>query len=127
MRSRKILLLTIFLVLIKSMLFAQSVTGVVTDPDGKKLQSVSVTVPGTSVGTATDLNGNYKITVPANATELMFSIVGYQSQTVAVGGRNEVNVTLQLDYGALADVVVVGYGTQRKRDVTGHDQYGKGR
>jgi TonB-linked SusC/RagA family outer membrane protein len=101
------------------MLFAQAVTGVVTDQDGKKLQSVSVTVPGTSVGTTTDLNGNYKITVPANATELQFSIVGYQPQTVAVSGRNEVNVTLQLTTGALADVVVVGYGTQRKRDVTG--------
>ena len=120
MRLKKGLPLAIIFTFCASMLFAQTVvTGIVTDQDGKKLQSVSVTVPKTSIGTSTDINGNYKITIPAGATQLEFSIVGYQKQTVNIAGKTEVNVTLQLAVSALADVVVVGYGTQRKRDVTG--------
>lgn len=101
-------------------LFAQNVvTGVVTDPDGKGMQSVSVSALNSSVATVTDANGRFSITVPAGVTELEFTNVGFQKQVVNITGKNEINVSLSTSASALTDVVVVGYGTQRKRDVTG--------
>jgi TonB-dependent starch-binding outer membrane protein SusC len=95
-----------------------AVTGRVLDEKGAGLPGVNVVVKGSSTGTQTDPDGRYTITAPDNAT-LVFSFIGYTSQEVAVGGRTTVDVNLAPDATALSEVVVVGYGTQRKTDLTG--------
>jgi len=102
--------------------FAQNrpITGKVTGDDGVSLPGVSVALKGTSVGTTTDVNGAFKLSVPANAV-LVFSSVGYTSKEVAVGAGSVYNVTLITDAKTLNEVVVVsiGYGTAKKTDLTG--------
>ena len=96
-----------------------SLSGKVTDANsGDALPGVSVMIEGTSSGTASDAEGNYALSVPANAT-LVFSFIGYANQSVAVNNRTTINVTLAEDLTQLDEIVVVGYGTQEKRDVTG--------
>lgn len=94
------------------------VTGRVTDSTGAPISGVSVRVKGSNAGTSTDANGSFTITVPDNAT-LIFSSVGYTTQEVAVAGQTTLNITLQAADTPLEQVVVVGYGSQRKIDVTG--------
>lgn len=94
------------------------VSGIVKGPDGSPIPSVTVKVKGSNAATATDANGAYNINVPDGAT-LVFSSVGYQSQEVAVGGRTQVDVTLQIAAKDINEVVVIGYGTASKRDLTG--------
>lgn len=95
------------------------VTGRVTSAEaGDGLAGVSVSVKGSTLGTTTDASGNFGITVPDNAT-LVFSYVGYDSKEVAVGGRTVINVTLALSTKVQEQVVVIGYGTASKRDLTG--------
>ncbi|QHV97055.1 SusC/RagA family TonB-linked outer membrane protein [Spirosoma endbachense] len=95
------------------------VTGKVTDKaTNTGLPGVTVQVKGTNTGTVTDATGTYSIQVTENAT-LVFSSIGFVKSEVSVGGRAEINVTLEEDTKALDEVVVVGYGTQRKSDVTG--------
>ena len=87
---------------------------------GDALPGVSILIKGTTRGTIADENGNFRINVPDNEqTVLVFSLVGYASKEVVVGNQKVVNVTLVPDHKVLEEVVVVGYGTQRKRDVTG--------
>jgi TonB-linked SusC/RagA family outer membrane protein len=95
------------------------VTGKVTGQNNEPLLGVSVTAKGTSVGTSTDAGGNYTLSVPAGSTTLVFSSVGYTSQEVAIGGRATVNVTLAPSRASLDEIVVIGYGTANKRDLTG--------
>ena len=99
--------------------FAQNVTvkGQVKDGAGEPLMAAAVAEVGTSNGVATDLDGNYTITVASNAT-LQFSFMGYNTVTEPVRGRTTINVTLSEDVELLDEVVVVGYGTQRKKLVT---------
>lgn len=97
---------------------ANIVTGRVTNARGEPLAGVSVVVKGAATGTSTDGNGNYSIDVPANST-LVFSYVGFVSKEVMVTGRSSVNVILEESDSALDQVVVVGYGTQRKKDISG--------
>lgn len=96
----------------------QTVTGRMVDEKGQGMPGVTVLEKGTSNGITTSADGNYSLTVGDNAT-LTFSFVGYSSQEVAVGGRSEINVSLALDSKQLSDVVVVGYLTQKREDVTG--------
>jgi TonB-linked SusC/RagA family outer membrane protein len=100
--------------------FAQnvSVTGTVKDKSGEVLIGVSVVQQGTTNGTITDFDGQYSLSVPSNAT-LEFSYVGYVKQTLELQGRNQLNVVLAEDSQLLDEVVVIGYGTQRKEAVTG--------
>ncbi|NNV57576.1 SusC/RagA family TonB-linked outer membrane protein [Limnovirga soli] len=120
MRCTKNLLMVLLLLLCTNFLYAQTVlTGVVTDPDGNKLQSVNVTAPKSGVVSITDATGKFKISVPVGTSELEFSIVGYQTQMVKITGKTDFAITLVSTANALKDVVVVGYGTQRKKDVTG--------
>ncbi|MEM1134829.1 MAG: TonB-dependent receptor [Bacteroidota bacterium] len=94
-------------------------TGIVTSSeDGEALPGVSILIKGTSVGTTTDLNGKYSIQVSQNAI-LQFSYIGYETQEVEVGNRSTLDVTLTVDLSQLEEVVIVGYGTQAKRDLTG--------
>lgn len=120
MRIKFVMALVLFQLLVSSALMAQrTVTGVVTDAAGAKLQSVTVTALKSSAVALTDVNGNFKINVPAVSTQLEFSSVGFQKQTINIADKNEITVVMQTATNSLADVVVVGYGTQRKRDVTG--------
>lgn len=100
--------------------FAQerSVSGKVTSSDeGSGIPGVNILEKGTSKGTVTDADGNFTISVGANAT-LLFSFVGYTSQEVPVGTQTNLDVKLQSDITALSEVVVVGYGTQEKKEIT---------
>ncbi|UHG91524.1 SusC/RagA family TonB-linked outer membrane protein [Spirosoma oryzicola] len=94
------------------------ISGRVIDKNGQGIPGVSVIVKGTSRGTTTNANGEYTLNAANNAT-LVFSFVGYASQEVAVANRSRVNITLQDDVKALSEVVVVGYGTQKRASVTG--------
>jgi TonB-dependent starch-binding outer membrane protein SusC len=100
--------------------FAQDVvTGKVTDAaDGSGIPGVSVAVKGTTRGAQTDANGTYKVNAGSNAT-LVFSFVGYASKEVAVGSKSVVNVSLAADNKSLEEVVVVGYGTQKRKEISG--------
>lgn len=97
----------------------QTVNGVVTDENGEGLPGATVAVKGSSIGTITDIDGTYKLTVPDDAEVLVFSFVGYQSRQVAISGQTEINVSLVIDYTSLQEVVVIGYGEQKKADLTG--------
>ncbi|GAB3976412.1 TonB-dependent receptor [Spirosoma terrae] len=98
----------------------RTVTGkVLSTDDNSPLPGVNVTVKGTSRGTTTDANGTYRISIPNENAILVFSSVGFISQEVAVGNRSTLDVTIQADSRALNEVVVVGYGTQKKSQTTG--------
>ena len=102
------------------MAYAQkTVTGTVKDATGEPMIGVSVVVDGTSIGGVTDLDGNFTIQKVPNSGVLKFSYVGYKEQKVSVAGKNSVNIVLQEDAMGLDEVVVVGYGTMKKKDLTG--------
>ena len=108
------------LLLTASPLFAQTktVTGTVTDAQNEPLIGVSVLIQGTASGTVTDLDGNYSISVmPENVLE--FSYVGMQKQDIRVGLQTVINVVMKDDSQMLAETVVIGYGSAKKRDLTG--------
>ncbi|MEO9004526.1 MAG: SusC/RagA family TonB-linked outer membrane protein, partial [Ginsengibacter sp.] len=97
---------------------ANIVTGQVTNSKGEGLVGVSVTVKGATTGTSTDASGNYSIDVPANGT-LVFSYVGFATKEMPVNGRKTISILLNAESTALSEVVVTGYSTQRKKDITG--------
>ena len=102
-------------------LMAQTVTvkGRVTDDQGSGLPGVSVIVKSTTAGSVTDSDGNYTVNAPNGASTLVFSFIGYVSQEVAIGNRSQINITMLTDVKSLNEVVVVGYGVQKKETVTG--------
>ncbi len=114
------LMLTFSFLMLSALGFAQkTVSGTVVDATGEPVIGASVIVKGTSTGTVTDFDGNFTIqNVPESAT-LVFSYVGFRTQNAAVAGKSQINVTLEEDKQLLDEVVVVGYGVQRKSDVTG--------
>ncbi len=96
------------------------ITGTVTaDKDGLPLTGVSISVKGVTNGTNTDADGKYRITITNEQQALIFSYTGYNTREVEVAGRNSIDIILIADDHSLDDVVVVGYGTQKKRDLTG--------
>jgi len=112
----------ILLLFLSSAVYSQTrvISGKVTDQkDNSPLSAVTVQVKNGTDATQTDATGAYSLQVPSKATALTFSFVGYQDKEVALGSSNEVNVSLSLGSASLADVVVVGYGRQRKSDLTG--------
>jgi len=94
-----------------------NVTGRVIDEGGEPIPGVTVSVPGASTGTATDLDGKYSLSVPEGST-LVFSFIGFVAQTIAIGDRSVIDVTLSEDMASLDEVVVVGYGTQSTRNAS---------
>jgi TonB-linked SusC/RagA family outer membrane protein len=112
------LVLSLVLFTLGFALAQRTITGTVTDSNGEPLIGATVLVKGTATGTVTDINGNFSVNVPADAAALVFSYTGYASQEVTLGVSNVVNVTLEQDAAQLSEVVVVGYGTQSKRNVT---------
>lgn len=97
---------------------AQSVTGTVTSTDGEPLVGVTVIVEGTTKGASTDFDGNYKIDAKRGQT-LQFSYVGFKKEKIKVGDQSVINVTMGEDNSVLDEVIVVGYGTQRRRNIVG--------
>ncbi|WPP53710.1 SusC/RagA family TonB-linked outer membrane protein [Catalinimonas niigatensis] len=98
----------------------KNISGRVTDgEDNTGLPGVNILAKGTSIGTITDVDGNYNLSVPDETTTLIFSSVGYESEEVEINGRTTINMALMPDIQALSEVVVVGYGEQKKVTVTG--------
>lgn len=111
--------LAVFMTAFTAALYAQStVSGTITDETGAALPGVSLLVKGTSTGTSTDNDGKYSLTAPADAT-LVISFIGYATQEVNVGSRSTIDVVLLPDVTALQEVVVTGYTTENRREVTG--------
>ena len=96
----------------------KAVSGIVKDDTGNPLIGVTVTVPGTTKGTTTDANGTYTINAD-NSESLNFSYVGYKPQTIHVNNQSTIDVTMSEDNTSLEEVVVVGYGVQKRRDIVG--------
>jgi TonB-dependent starch-binding outer membrane protein SusC len=97
----------------------QAVTGTVTDSKGEALPGVNVVVKGTTIGTITDAGGKYSINVPGADGVLSFSFIGYNEISIPTAGKSTINISLEASETALEEVVVVGYGSARKRDITG--------
>ena len=98
----------------------RTVAGKVTSSeDGTALPGVSVLVKGTSSGSVTDIDGNYSVTIPDGSGTLIFSFIGLATKEVEVGSQSVVNVDMATDAKQLSEVIVVGYGTQRKEELTG--------
>ncbi|WP_031526077.1 SusC/RagA family TonB-linked outer membrane protein [Dyadobacter crusticola] len=102
------------------------ITGKVTSDDGSGLPGVSVQVKGSTIGTQTDVQGDYAVNVPNSSSILIFSFVGMTSQEIAVGNQSVIDVKLLTDTRNLSEVVVTGFGSQIKRDVTGNIAQVKG-
>ena len=96
----------------------KTISGKIVDDTNSPLPGVSIVLKGSQRGTVTDGNGLYKLEVPDNAT-LIFSYVGYLPQEVVVGNQTSINLTLRPDSKVLEEIVVIGYGTLKKSDLTG--------
>ena len=118
--SRKVWLAALLAVCFAFPALAQkiTVTGTVIDPEGEPLIGASVLVQGESMGTATDIDGRYSISVPSDGT-LVFSYVGYETQDVAVNGQTVIDVKMTENSLVLGEVVAIGYGVVKKSDATG--------
>lgn len=100
--------------------FAQvTVTGMVSDEEGVTLPGVTVIVPGTSIGTITNVEGRFSLQVPDASGQLQFSFVGFQTVTIPLDGKKTLNVILKAETEELSEVLVVGYSTQKKSTLTG--------
>jgi len=96
-----------------------TITGTVTDDTGGSLPGVNVVVKGTNIGVVADVNGKYSITIPGRDAVLVFSFIGFATQEFAVGDRTNISVTLSEGVAQIEEVVVVGFGTQKKVNLTG--------
>ncbi|MCS2698271.1 carboxypeptidase-like regulatory domain-containing protein [Phocaeicola dorei] len=105
--------------MVQSVQQGRTVTGKIIDDTGEPLIGVSVLVKGTTVGTITDFDGNYSLEVPSGKNILVISYIGYKTQDITVGKSNQLNIKMEADTQALDEVVVVGYGVMKKRDLTG--------
>jgi len=114
--------LSILLVVLSQSLFAQekTITGKITDSkDGSPAPGVTVTAKGTGTGTQTRSDGTYTLSVPNSTTTLVVSSVGYATQEVSIAGKTSLDVSLVASATSLNEIVVVGYGTSRRKDLTG--------
>ena len=116
----KVCLLALFVIFTGAQMYAQKVTGVVVDETNSPLPGVNVVVKGTTNGVITDYDGKYSIT-PANIQKdvLLFSFIGMETKEVTINGEKVINVQLKSSTQQIDEVVAVGYGTMKKRDVTG--------
>ena len=117
---QKAVLLTFLALLSTTMLFAQTrIQGTINDATGNPLIGVNVIEKGTTNGTITNLDGNFTLTVKPTGSVLVLSYIGFQTQEIIVGNRKELTIVLIEDTRSLQELVVVGYGTQAKKDITG--------
>ena len=110
-------LMTVAAFLCLGLLQAQEVTGTVSDASGP-LPGASVVIKGTTTGTQTDFDGNYTINVDGDSAILVFSYIGYKTSEIAVAGQTNISLTLEEDAQALEEVVITGYGSQQKKEIT---------
>ena len=103
----------------RNLLQQKRVTGIITDRSGSPLPGVNVRAAGTAIGVISGGDGRYSIDVPSDAKALVFSFVGMETSEIAIGNQTEINITMAESSIGLEEVVVVGYGTQRKSDITG--------
>src|SRR4030095_534345 len=121
MHMRKQLLLLSGFVMLSIIALAQhTITGKVTDDKGNPVPNASVIVKGTTTGTTSKADGSFSLNVSANARALIFSAVDMTTTEVVIGSNNDVTVSLKSEDKTLTEVVVTGYGTQRKKEVTGN-------
>ncbi|MDR0845492.1 MAG: carboxypeptidase-like regulatory domain-containing protein, partial [Tannerella sp.] len=125
MKKTKIMRVTFLLFLcnlvaMQAAIFAQGtvVSGLVTDETGESLPGVNISIKGTTTGVISDINGNYSISVPGRDATLVFSYIGYATQEVAVKDQRTINVRLNEDSQQIEEVVVIGYGTVKKSNLT---------
>lgn len=98
----------------------QQITGVITDGTTREpLAGVTIQIQGTMIGAISQVNGSYSVNLPEGSNTLIFSFVGYETQEILVGGRSVIDVVMVEAVTALDEIVVIGYGTQRRKDVTG--------
>ncbi|WP_226332637.1 SusC/RagA family TonB-linked outer membrane protein [Echinicola marina] len=118
---KKVTMMILFVICAKFSFAQSNITGkVISGEDEQPIPGVTVLVKGTANGTVTDLDGNYSISVPdASTSELSFSFVGYITKSVAINNQSQINITLEPDVAQLDEVVVVGYGETKKKDLTG--------
>ncbi|MCX2742746.1 TonB-dependent receptor [Mangrovivirga sp. M17] len=116
--KRTLLIQLLFMLLAVSSYAQQTVSGTVTDSDGFPIPGVNVLEKGTNNGTVTDIEGKYSLTVPSDAV-LTYTYIGFNSQEVPVQSRSTIDITMMEDITALNEVVVVGYGTSTKKELTG--------
>ncbi len=117
---KKILLIIAMLAITTVSVVAQQIKGTIKDKsDGTPLVGASVVAKGTTTGSVTDANGAFEFTLPNGATTLVVSFVGYVNQEIPINGQSVLGVTMESDANILGDVVVVGYGTQSKKELTG--------
>ena len=120
MKIRNIILSICFF-LFQLVLFAQdgiTVTGIISDTNGEPLPGASIVLKGTTTGTQTDFDGNYTLNGVEEDATLVVSYIGFTSQEIAVNGQASINVTLSEDAQALDEVVVIGYGEMKSKDLT---------
>jgi TonB-linked SusC/RagA family outer membrane protein len=113
------LILTLVLFVMGFALAQRTVVGSVTDQNGEALIGATVLVKGTTTGTVTDIDGKYSVIVPAGANTIVFSYTGYETKEMELGASNVLNVAMDESSIGLEEIVVVGYGTQQKRAITG--------
>ncbi len=118
---KNLLSITLLQMCLISIAFAQEidVSGTIKDENSEPLPGVNVVVEGTTTGTVTDMNGQYTITVPGSESHLVFSSIGYVTENILVGGQSVIDLALIPDITALDEIVVVGYGIQKRSSVTG--------
>jgi hypothetical protein len=116
---QKITLFFLMFTLVSATAFAKEIKGKVVDETGSGLPGVTISEKGTTNGGITDNNGQFTVNVKGDASVLVFSFVGYTSLEEVVGSRSIINVTLNPDISSLSEVIVVGYGVQKKETITG--------
>ena len=99
--------------------WVKPITGTVVDENSEPMPGVNILVKNTTTGTVTDIDGKYRLNAPDEATILVFSSIGYTTEEVNIGGQSIINLEMLPNIQALSEVVVVGYGTQQKQDITG--------
>ncbi|MCD7926724.1 MAG: TonB-dependent receptor [Bacteroides sp.] len=104
---------------IQAVMQARAIKGQILDETGESMIGVSVLVKGTTVGTVTDFDGNYTLEVPGGKGVLEISYIGYKTKEITIGNNSQINIKMEPDTQALDEVVVIGYGTVKKRDLTG--------
>ena len=117
--AKKLLLALLCLGVAWSLSAQTTITGVVTDETGEPLIGAGVMVEGTQIGTITGIDGDYSLTVPADAVNLVFSYIGFSNQVVPIEGRTKIDIVMTADQTFLDEVVVVGYATVKRRDLLG--------
>lgn len=105
--------------LVLSVMQGKTIKGQILDETGESMIGVSVLVKGTTIGTVTDFDGNYTLEVPSGKNILEISYIGYKTKEITIGNNSLINIKMEPDTQALDEVVVIGYGTVKKRDLTG--------